>query len=571
MELAAQVTTPAPNVPKRSTNIWAGRARTFAPYLTALVMTLWVFRPIARGRLFGDITDARWSIGPHEHWYRVWQGRESFRDLFYYFPQPKTLGTSDAFFLQGQIYSFARVLGFGLIDSWIVATGAFFLIGAIGVAVLSTKVLGGTLFRVAFVALVCASYPVLTDMLHVQLIGFLVASWIVVGLHNVVTGRRLRISFATLCVLPPLLALSSWYPVILLALFLAVLGCFLLLVSTRAGIISAFTQTGRHVFSAARSIPGVLSLLGFVVGWGLVLWVYVPSLHLLPDSAWWEVQANSARWSDLINASDGGGGIWGPLYAQMFPPGTANSEQSRGFTPILLVALLVCGLVLIRQAVLARPRPASEPGMAGRAGLLAMVLTILTVAVLFVIDERGLSLFWLLWKFVPGIESIRAPFRVHTLQYTLAIVVVLRTLELWVRRHRTRTRSGVMVAAASALLVVAMFVEMQRPPTAHWRPADVLPAELSDKIDAAQQQCDAVIVIGPRVESEEWNNSIDAVVFASLSGLATPQGYSRGQPLGNPGLVGDGSSLIEFMRGFGFDGRICRVTPDGVEVMSAGR
>lgn len=569
MELVTQDTAPAQDESTRSKALWIDRAHRWAPYLSAAVVTLWVFRPIARGRLFGDITDARWSLAPHEHWYRVWQGREAFRDLFYYFPQPKTLGTSDAFFLQGQIYSLARVVGFGLIDSWIIATGAFFLIGAIGVAALSTRVLDRTMSRVAFVVLVCASYPMVTDMLHVQLIGFLVASWIVVGLHDLYSGRHLRVSFATVCVLPPLLALSSWYSVVLLGLVLIVLGCFLMLVSPWPAITSAFAVAARQVVTAVRSVPGGLSLLGAVLCWGLVAWVYVPSLHLLPESAWWEVQANSPRWSDLINASDGGGGIWGPIYDRLFPPGTANSEQSRGFTPILLIALLVCGLVLIRSAVLGRPRPGSEPGKAGRAGLLAMLLTIVTVAALFVVDERGIGLFWILWNYVPGMESIRAPFRVQTLQYTLAILVVLRTLELWVGRHRARHLSRVLVAAASALLVVAMFVEMQRPPTAHWRPADILPVELSDKIADAQRDCDAIFVIGPRVESAEWINSVDAVLFATMSGLATPQGYSRGQPLANPGLVGDGSSFVEFMRGYGFQGRICRVTPAGVELVSS--
>jgi hypothetical protein len=77
-------------------------------------------------------------------------------------------------------------------------------------------------------------------------------------------------------------------------------------------------------------------------------------------------------------------------------------------------------------------------------------------------------------------------------------------------------------------------------------------------------------VIGPRVETLEAANSVDAVLFATMSGLTTPQGYSRGQPLANPGLVGDGSDFVAFMRGFGFDGRICRVTPTGVELVSGG-
>lgn len=80
----------------------------------AVLATAWVFRAVRGGRLPGDLGDARWTIGLHEHWYRVWSGQESIRDLHYCCPLPNTLGTSEAFLVQGQIWSwfYARVPGF---------------------------------------------------------------------------------------------------------------------------------------------------------------------------------------------------------------------------------------------------------------------------------------------------------------------------------------------------------------------------------------------------------------------------------------------------------------------------
>ena len=99
------------------------------------------------GKLPGDIGDARWTIALHEHWYRVWTGAESVRDLHYYYPLPNTLGTSDAYLVQGLLYSLARIVGFGLVGSWVIACFGFFLIGALGVAVLSRQLLAAVARR----------------------------------------------------------------------------------------------------------------------------------------------------------------------------------------------------------------------------------------------------------------------------------------------------------------------------------------------------------------------------------------------------------------------------------------
>jgi len=116
----------------------------FLPELAAVLATVWVFRRVIRGGMLpGDIGDARWTIALHEHWYRVWSGQDGIRDLYYYFPLKNTLGTSDAFLVQGQIYSLARLLGFTVVNSWVIAGFGFFLVGALGIAVLATA-FGGT-------------------------------------------------------------------------------------------------------------------------------------------------------------------------------------------------------------------------------------------------------------------------------------------------------------------------------------------------------------------------------------------------------------------------------------------
>lgn len=565
------------------------RALRYLPELSAVLATVWVFRGVLRGGLLpGNIGDARWTIALHEHWYRVWSGQDAIRDLHYYFPLANTLGSSDAFLVQGQIYSLARLLGFDQVDSWVIAGLTFFLIGALGVAVLARQLLDSRWSQVAMVVLSVASYPVLVGFGHVQLFGLLSVSWMFVGLHDLISRQHVGRGVALLVAVPPLLALSSWYALMLGAVVIGFLGLALLLVSSGTGIVRTVRQVAGDLWRTLRAIPGVALAVLFVVLWAGVLWVYLPSRGLLPKPGWTDVMAYSPRWSDIWNASDGGGGIWHGLYARLPDLDQSNYEQQRGFTPILFLSLAVVTLVIFRSVVLARRAPVGAGAPAdriadragevrvdgvGRAGLLAAALTVAAVIGLFLIDERGLSLYRIVWDYVPGFEAVRAPFRVMTILYGVAFFVVLRGLELgwqrsaWLRRVPWRRTS---FAVGGGLLAVLLFAEMQRVVDTHWTRADLLPPALLAQIEPARQSCDAVILLNEDPNAPDWKNPIEAVVFATLSGLSTPQGYSRADPVDYPGQVGttDGTPLAQWMRGEGFEGRICAVSSQGMQVLS---
>jgi hypothetical protein len=165
-------------------------------------------------------------------------------------------------------------------------------------------------------------------------------------------------------------------------------------------------------------------------------------------------------------------------------------------------------------------------------------------------------------------ESIRAPFRFQIFGYALAILLVLRTVDL-VADRLTR-RAGVVLTVGAVALTAVIFVEMQRPVIAQWAAKDLLPPDLAAQIGPAQQQqCDAVVVLKRRPDEPLIYNDVDAVVFATLSGIPTPQGYSRADPVALPPMEGDGSNLVAAMRAEGFTGRACRVSLSDVTVVPA--
>lgn len=551
------------------------RARSIAPAVAAVLTTVWMFRTVLLdGALPGDIGDARWTISLHEHWYRVWTGQEAIRDLFYYWPLSNTLGTSDAYLSQGVLYTAARLLGVGLIGSWLVASIGVFLIGALGVAVLARQVLDGVVAQCALVVLSCASYAVYAGYGHPQLFATLVVSWIFVGLCDLAGRRHVWRGIVLLVVVPPVLALSSWYPMVFAMILLALLGGALALVTPGSAIRQTARRVGQDLRQTVVSVKGAVLAVLFVVLWAAVLWVYLPSRGILPKAEVIDLQIYSPRWSDLINATGGGGGIWSRLYARLPMLDTSVPEQRYGFTPLLLLAFLVAGLWTLRSAVIlpraapAVDRPSTSPLDVGRSGLLAATLTVVSAGLLFVMDERGLGLFRVAWSYVPGLESIRSPFRVMILLYSIAAFVVLRSLELarssgWVERRAWRARALTVGALGLVLLIL---VEMQRTPETSWTDDQLLPAQLSAQIDQIRTQCDAFVLVSEDDAEPVWLTPVNAVILAVESGVPTPQGYGRKDPLGYPADPTP-TELVAWMHGLGFSGRACAVTSHGVASM----
>jgi hypothetical protein len=563
------------------------RAARLAPAITAVLSTLWFFRWSFLDRsLPGDIGDARWTAAITEHWYRFWTGAEALRDLNYYFPKHGTLGTSDALFFEGQVHAVARALGAGMVDAWLSAQVVTFLVGALGVAALSMVILRAAWSRVAFVALTCLSYPMLAQTGHVQSYAYLSVSWVFVGfaaIHRGTSSRRVRGGLCLLAVVPPMLALTSYYALIFAIMLIASLSVFGALLTPRRQLEATIRRDFERLWAALGTPIGVVvAVLGLLL-WAFAAWIYLPARGLLPNPAWADVTPYSPRWSDLLNASGGGGGIWGPVYDWVFSGPPANFERTLGFTPVLFVSFLAVGPLIVRSIALrSKPEPL-DPGLPGRRGLIAAWFAVFAVLFTVLVDEQGLGLFKLLWDHVPGVDAIRAPFRVQLLLYPVATFVVVRAAEIaassWSGRHGS-TRPGAASArwatALGGLLALALFVEMQRPAEFWWSPDQLLDSSLRARAQEVEQRCDSFIVTDLPTATDANKSkvrigpgavrAIDAVVLSTLTGVPTPQGYGRAAPVGHPGIEADPPSLLQWIRREGFQGSVCTVSRAGVRI-----
>lgn len=539
------------------------------PYVAAVAAAGWIFRSIPDGKLLGNIGDARWTISFHEHWYDVWRGRTSIRDLAQYYPHHGLLGSTDPLLAQGQVYSAARAVGFGLIDAWVIAQFATYLFGLVGLAALARRFLVTWWAQVGFVLASGIAYPVAIQGGHVQLLAIFWPAWVVLAASNLRRGRWPRASWLVVCLLPPVLALSSWYVFVLSALTAAVFGVIWATLQTRARIVEELRLAASRVRSALRR-PFVLVTLALgAAGWGLAAWVYLAGAGALPQPTWNDTVSFLPRWSDLVNASGLGGGAWAAAYREWFPTAaTVGMERQEGFVPVLLVALLLAILFLLRRAIHGE---GEEPARRETSWLLAAAGTCVVVPVLLVTSDDGRSLFEPLWLFVPAMNSIRAPFRVQGIVYALATLVVVRSVERWATRPTTPSGAAAKVPVRlglAALLLLALLVETNRKPYAFWTADDLLSSDLRELIPDIRDRCDALVLVDEDPTDPGWVLPIDAVTLSVLAEVPTPQGYGRADPVGFPGNAAAPEQLVDWMRSQGFSGRACAVSSSGVEVLA---
>lgn len=538
---------------------WSRFGTLSSPYIAAAVAFIWYFRVVIQdGRLPGNNGDARWTIAVVEHWHAVFAGHEPIRDLSFFFPAQRTLGMSDAYFLPGVVHSALRATGLGVIRSWTIAMLGTYLLGAVGVAALSSVLFRRNVTRVTFVLTACLSYPLVMEEGHVQLFAMLWWSWIVLALIQIIRGDGGQISLWVLAVGVPMLALTAWYPLALGMLVLGVVG------------VTAFAMFGRlvgrfpraaalHILALARRPAGLIAFVFSLSLWFFAAWVYLPARSLVGRRSWLDVVPQSPRWSDLFNGYGMGGGIWSPLYRRMYPDTSLfNAEQSLGVTPLLFGFFVLCLFIGLRQ-LLSR-RDTSGP-RSSWAAVLVIGIAIGLVWALFLVDERSFGLFRLAFEYVPAMDSVRAPFRVQILIYPLILFIVFTSAEqifLSATKH-TRALTNIMIS----LLGFVILLEMSRPADPGWT-AELVTTQRWNQIPEIVANCDA-FVFTP-TEPAPYGD-IDAVMLSMLSGVPTVNGYSGGSPVGHSSTISDGQTTDAtraWLQAGGFQGSLCLAAPTGV-------
>jgi hypothetical protein len=474
----------------------------------------------------GELGDTRFCNAILEHWVR-WPGASwRWHSPPFFFPEPRVLSYSEAFFLFVPFYALVRMIGASPYYALAGTTGLLLLFGYASAIWMFRRVLGLpfglSLFGAALFAF--AGFRIL-HYGHVQMFATLfLPALLGATLRYLAPTTRERVNLVPGLFLAaglPLLLFTSYYVGWFFVFFLALFGGFLALQKlARDGAASL-----RHAWLRRLGwsfLPlSVVSLIAAVP----FLALYLPRYAELGPRSWETVAKMLPRPIDLINVGPENL-VWGFLITRLVPSGRELGwELTYGFPPgLLLLFCATCAALFLPK----RGWLASEETERHLDLLRALALAVVSGWVLLVY-WHGHSLWFAVFKIIPGAGALRAVFRFQAVLYLAVLIVAIFGLcGLW-QAARLSVPAKALVVGLGVLLGCE---QVQRNPSMFDARSE---ASLIAGVEAPPPVCDHFVVLADPAHPREpmpFTPSIDAMMVALRLRLPTINGYDGDLPPG---------------------------------------
>jgi hypothetical protein len=492
----------------------------------------------------GELGDTRFNNALLEHWVR-WPGSSwSWHSPPFFFPESRVLSYSDALFLFVPFYAVARMLGASPYYA-LASTAAVLLVFGYASAIwLFRRVLGLPAWLSIFGAALFAFAGFRT--LHYGHIQMLAALFLPALLGAALRyqsqrslGRSGLASGVFLAAGVPLLLFTSyyvgWFFIFFLILFVGSWACLKLARDPAA----LRRRTWSHGLTRSLAPVGAVFLISLVP----FLVLYLPHYAEFGPRSWETIAKTLPRPVDLINVGPGNL-VWGSLIARIVPVGRdLGWELEYGLPPglFLLFAATCAALFLPRRGWLESEETERHLGL-----LRALALAVLCAWVLLLYWHRY-SLWFLVFKIVPGAGALRAVSRFQGVLYLAVMIVAIFGLcGLW-RAARSNIPAMALALGLSVLLVCE---QVQRNPSMFNARTEAL---LVNGVAAPPAFCTHFLVLADPTHVREprpFTASIDAMMIALRLRLPTINGYDgdipRGWGLVNPFSPGYASAAADW-------------------------
>jgi len=505
-----------------------GRARfVFVALLICLVTLIVFFRGFLQSgfnMIAGDIGDARFNIAILEHLRAVMHGEAPFTSPNFFWPERGVLGYSDSLFLMGLPYTIARSAG---LDHYLAFETAFVVFKAIGffsmlwflrTAGVSRPValIGSVLFTLSNLYFVSMGHAQLATVVFTPLIVALACSaWREHGAG----GTRAAYVYAIFCAtLTALVLLTSFYIgwfTILAAACCAAIAALVQIIESRS--VTPVSDWHREAL-ARRWLFGIAALV-FIVAMVPFLLTYVPTLKTTGGRTFAENLLYSGAPIDLLNVGPGNW-LWGRALESILAHPFATGERNLGWPPLILLLTIGGGVVCFIKLL---GKDETDSGRHRKELLIAVFSASFLCLWTLSIHVGRWSLWWVVFKAVPGGSAIRVPARLNIVLNVLLVFSACLVLERLRHRH---DRVGRMIIPALTALLVAEQINIA---STHAIDRAVENAILV-RIKHPPVGCSSFLLTVPALPQPWFANQIDAMLVARAANLPTINGYSGWSP-----------------------------------------
>ncbi len=483
--------------------------------------------------MFGDRGDARFCNLITEHWYKFFSGQEKFRELAMFYPCEDALAYSDMLLGYGILYSIFRVMGGDIYFSYKFCLITIHFIGTISMYFLLNKKMKLDM-EWTFFGIIAFSYSNTYSFKigHTQLITLSLIPLLLILLftfYENLENRKKRNCYAILTIsFFAFIMYTAWYTAFFTALFSFIWFIIYIIINKKNQ--TDFVESFFHFLKQNLKDIFIYFLYMIVI---LIpfIYLYIPVLRQSGERKWEEISGLLPEIIDFFNVTKNNW-LFGDFFGKMqLEKRGFSSELCEGFSLIFWLAFVMSFFILRRMIGTIKEKKRKKEILFYSSIFYSIVVSMVLILKL---SSNGLSLWMIIYKWIPGAGSIRAVVR-YLFFLTLPSSIIVAAIGDRYCKNKNKTERGYWSKIFVLLILLFASNIYKGGVSAEW---NILQERLFlSSIQEPPEECKIFYII----DSSKQNNppyiyQLDAFEIASKFSIKTLNGYSGQSPVNWQGL-----------------------------------
>lgn len=479
--------------------------------------------------MLGDTGDARLNNLLAEHWFQFFKGNESFNEIIAFYPVKNTLSYTDMVLGFALPYSLLRVFGVGMYMANKIILITTHVFGSFCLYYFLKKKMSLTrIFSLIGVAAFSLSSAYSVRINHTQLIAISFVPLLLFFIYSFFEytenkKKRLIYGFAAVTYFALLMYTSfyiAFFTILLLGTF-AVLYYILLLIAGKKPFHAVISYVKRFYKSLiAMVLYGIAMVTPFFM-------MYLPTSKLFGARDWGYICLFLPKPLDLFNVSTKNY-LFGSLIKKFEERGlmTPSEELEVGLS-IFVMAFFLIALVVTFIKFVQNKKKESALSVCMP---FAIALTVFLSMIMIIKVGDNKSLWYIIYKFVPGGTALRAVGRyLFYLALPVSILIAMAGEKICMSKF---FKKYFYVCALGILALVVAGNVRKGAVKAEWKISDEV--KMLDAVAAPPEDCKVMYVVDSAFPNREdtHNYQLSAWSIANRFGIQTINGYSGQFPIG---------------------------------------
>lgn len=492
--------------------------------LSIILFEMFFFKRIlGNDLLIGDSGDGRLNNLIVEHWFQVFKGNEKFNNLNIFYPITNTISYTDMLFGLSIPYSLFRFFGLNMFLSNKLTLILIHLLGSISLFIfLNKKIKINSIWSLIAIIIFSYSSGFYNRSAHTQMFSLSIIPIFLIFFYNFFALNNNKKKFTSLIISISIFSLilyTSFYTAFFLGIFLMTLGTIYIVITIfidKKIIINAIKFVQKKILTfIIIIIYAIITIIPFLL-------LYLPTNKLFGKRLWSEVSMMLPEFIDFFNVSNDNL-LLGELFqnSSLQKRDLYNGELAVGFSIVTIILFITVWLFTSKKI------KNKEVNISNLQIILYTALPFAVIVSFFLILQIDkVSLWYFIYKFVPGGGAIRAVAR-YNVFLTLPIAIFIAVCsDMVIKNKKTKSIIGVI----TLFLVFISNIEKEGIASG-WNINSQ--AELINSVPVPPSDCEVFYITdsSENNRTDYYNYQLDAWMIANVFDLKTINGYSGQLPI----------------------------------------